>query len=152
MLNLNVLVCSRHFVHIEWGHSAAKICPCSGISTAILFYRQKYLFVPFLDLLRLVAPSSIISSEIWNPYGFCSRSLPVFFGVWGLLSLVKFSGLLIKEFIGTNSSEIVSPRGRGVRARGFPVGAVRLEFLLTGERVFLFSFSKSFSWRPSPGM
>ena len=123
----------------------------SGIFTPKFFYRQNYLFVPFLDFLQLV-PSETNFSEIVNPYGFCSTSLPVFFGVCGLLEFVALSGLLIKEFIGTNSSEIDSVRSRGVITSGFPTGAIRLEFLLNGLKDFLFSFSKSFSWRPSPGM
>lgn len=84
------------------------------------------------------------SSESRNLSGFCSATLPVFFGVSGLLSFVAFSGLLIKEFIGTNSSMIVSGRGRGVVGVSL-VWGMRLEFLLAGLKDFLFSFSKSFS-------
>jgi hypothetical protein len=84
------------------------------------------------------------SSESRNLSGFCSASLPVFFGVSGLISFIAFCGLLIKEFIGTNSSWIDSDGGRGVVDVGL-VGGIRLEFLLTGLKDFLFSFSKSFS-------
>jgi hypothetical protein len=91
------------------------------------------------------------SSESMNLSLPCSGSLPVFFGVSGLLSFAAFSGLLIKEFIGKNSSWIVSDRNMGVMTIDL-IGAIGVEFALIGAKDFLFSFSKSFSWRPRPGM